>query len=204
MTSNPIRASEPPQPERREGGALSPARSELLFKAAASVWGMETLLRIGHATGVRRGELLALRWADLKGDDLLVSRSLCQTRVGLIFKTTKTGKSRPILLPEAAVAVLERHRKAQQPYRDREMFGPSYREDLDLVFCNPDGTPLHPDSVSASISNLSRQFKIQKPKGAALHLLRHTHGSEMLAAGADLATVAARLGHALCARGAGP
>ena len=76
-----------------------------------------------------------------------------------------------------------------------EKFGPTYRSDLDLVFCNPDGTPFHPDSFSAAISNLFRWLKIVKPKGAALHLLRHTHGSEMLAAGVDIVTVAARLGH---------
>jgi len=58
---------------------------------------------------------------------------------------------------------------------------------------NPDGTPLKPDSISASVSALSKRLKL--PKGASLHTLRHTHGSHLIASGMDLATVSARLGH---------
>jgi integrase len=66
---------------------------------------------------------------------------------------------------------------------------------LDLVFANPDGTPLKPDSISASVSALFKRLKIPKPKGAALHLLRHTHTSVLLAEGVPLPAVSARLGH---------
>jgi site-specific recombinase XerD len=66
---------------------------------------------------------------------------------------------------------------------------------LDLVFANPDGTPLKPDSISASVSALFKRLKIPKPKGAALHLLRHSHTSVLLAEGVPLAAVSARLGH---------
>ena len=73
--------------------------------------------------------------------------------------------------------------------------GSAYRADLDLVFANPDGTPLKPDSISASVSALFKRLKIPKPKGAALHLLRHTHTSVLLAEGVPLPAVSARLGH---------
>ena len=66
---------------------------------------------------------------------------------------------------------------------------------MDLVFANPDGTPLKPDSISAYVSALFKQPKIPKPKGAALHLLRHTHTSVLLAEGVPLPAVSARLGH---------
>lgn len=59
--------------------------------------------------------------------------------------------------------------------------------------CNPDGSPLKPDTVSASVSLLFRNFKL--PKGASLHTLRHTHGSHLLAAGVPLTDVSKRLGH---------
>jgi len=65
--------------------------------------------------------------------------------------------------------------------------------DLDLVFANPDGTPLKPDSVSASVSLLFRKLKL--PKGTSLHSLRHTHASELLDIGVSLPVVSARLGH---------
>jgi integrase len=86
---------------------------------------------------------------------------------------------------------LEAHRLRQVEFR--RQFGPDYHTDLDLIFANRDGTPLRPDSVSASASLLCR--KLGLPKGANLHTLRHTHGSILLADGVDLATVSERLGH---------
>ena len=60
-----------------------------------------------------------------------------------------------------------------------------------LIFCNPDGSPLKPDSVSATISLRFRRLKIEKPKGNALHILRHTMASHMLASGVPLPVVSA-------------
>jgi len=114
VASNPIELSDPPTPEKRTGAALTPTQQELLLNAAASTWGMDTFLEFCAATGARRGEVLALRWSDIKDGALLVSRSLCQTRAGVVFKTTKNEKSRTIALPAVAVALLEKHRKAQQ------------------------------------------------------------------------------------------
>jgi integrase len=74
-------------------------------------------------------------------------------------------------------------------------FGPDYQSDLDLIFANPDGTPLNPDSISATVSALFKRLKIPKPKGASLHLLRHSHGSHLLANGVPLPVVSQRLGH---------
>jgi integrase len=54
---------------------------------------------------------------------------------------------------------------------------------------------LKPDSVSSSVSALFKRLKIPKPKGSALHLLRHSHTSHLLASGAPLPAVSARLGH---------
>jgi site-specific recombinase XerD len=87
--------------------------------------------------------------------------------------------------------LLVNHRAAQEKYRAQ--FGPDYKADLDLVFCNLDGSPLRPDSVSAKVSALFAKLKL--PKGASLHSLRHSHGSHLLAAGVSLADVSKRLGH---------
>jgi integrase len=83
------------------------------------------------------------------------------------------------------------HRKRQHEFR--QQFGSDYRADLDLIFANTDGTPLKPDSVSATVSALFRRLKL--PKGASLHSLRHSHGSYLLAAGMPLPAVSERLGH---------
>ena len=94
-------------------------------------------------------------------------------------------------LPPSMVACLDAHRLRQDEFR--RQFGPHYRSDLDLIFANPDGSPLKPNSVSATVSRLCRHLGL--PKGASLHVLRHSHASLLLADGMDLATVSARLGH---------
>jgi integrase len=93
----------------------------------------------------------------------------------------------------SALAALVAHRQQQDVFR--QQLGSDYRADLDLIFANPDGTPLRPDSISSAVSLLFKRLKIAKPKGAALHLLRHSHGSHMLASGVPLMAVSARLGH---------
>src|ERR1700728_2613597 len=76
------------------------------------------------------------------------TRSLTQTKNGLQFKGTKSGRPRRVELPPSILAPLEAHRQRQEKFR--QQFGPDYRTDLDLIFANPDGTPLKPDSISAS------------------------------------------------------
>ena len=134
-----------------------------------------------------------MRWSDLVDGGVRIARSLTQTRDLLEFKGTKTEKPRPVALPASALIALEAHRRQQDEFR--RQFGPDYRTDLDLIFANADGTPLKPDSISASVSALFGRLKIPKPKGAALHLLRHTHTSHLLASGVPLPAVSARLGH---------
>ena len=121
----------------------------------------------------------------------MVARSLTQTRDMFEFKGTKTEEPRAVSLPTSAIAALNSHRKRQSEFRHQ--FGPDYRVDLDLIFANPDGTPLKPDSISAAVSLLFR--RLQLPKGTSLHSLRHTHTSHLLASGVPLPAVSARLGH---------
>ena len=206
VKTNPVADSEPPTPRKHAAAALTPAQQALIIESARSPWCLRTLLLVAAATGCRRGELLALRWADIQGDCAIIARSLTQTyreidgpegkvRIHdvLDFKCTKTEKPRVVVLPQSAMDALEAHRQQQDEFRRR--FGPDYRADLDLIFANPDGTPLKPDSISASVSALFRRLHVPKPKGSALHLLRHAHTSVLLAAGVPLPAVAARLGH---------
>jgi integrase len=194
LTVNPVTNSEPPIPAKRKRIALTTAQQDLLINSATGPWCIQTYLTVDAALGARRGEVLALRWQDIENGRVTIARSLSQTkRDGLIFKTTKEENVLVIGLPPSALAALEAHRKLQDEFRAQ--FGPDYRNDLNLIFANPDGTPLSPDSVSATVSALFKRLNIQKPKGAALHLLRHSHGSHMLANGVPLPVVSQRLGH---------
>ena len=191
-TTNPVSNSEPPIPKKHEGMALMPSEQMRLIKSATGPWCLPMFLEMSAATGARRGEVLALRWSDIQqGRELLITRSLTQTRQVLKFKSTKTERPRRVELPGSVLAPLEAHRQQQE--RFRQQFGPDYRADLDLIFGNPDGTPLKPDSISSAVSLLCRRLGL--PNGASLHTLRHSHGSFLLADGMDLATVSERLGH---------
>jgi len=206
VTTNPVTHSEPPRVKKHLAIALTAAQLQMVMDAASGPWCMRTLLEVGAATGCRRGELLALRWSDIVDGCAIIARSLTQTfrivdtpggkvRVHdvLAFKSTKTEKPRVVVLPESAISALAEHRQRQEEFR--QQFGPDYRADLDLIFAHPDGTPLKPDSISASVSALFKRLKITKPKGAALHLLRHSHTSILIAEGVPLPAVSARLGH---------
>jgi integrase len=190
-TVNPVSNSEPPIPKRHEGAALTPAQQELVFASASGPWCMRTFLEVASVLGCRRGELLALRWSDIVDGRAVITRSLTQTRDGgLQFKGTKTNKPRTLKLLEPAPSALNAHRQRQNEFKLK--FGADY-EAGDLIFANPDGSPLRPDSVSAAVSLLFRRLKL--PAGTSLHSLRHTHVSEMLDAGVPLPVVSARLGH---------
>ena len=191
VATNPVSNSEPPVPKKRIGMALVPSEQDLLIECAGGPWCLPVLLKMSAATGARRGEVLALRWSDVKGMVAFIDRSLCQTRDGLLLKSTKTEEPRKVELPPSMPACLEAHRLRQDEFR--RQFGPDYRSDLDLIFANPDGSPLRPNSVSATVSRLCRRLGL--PNGASLHTVRHSHASLLLEKGVDIATVSARLGH---------
>ena len=191
VTSNPVTHSDLPRVKKRIGMALLPAEQDRLTQYARGPWCIPVFLEMSNATGARRGEVLGLRWSDIQGTDVFIERSLCQTKEGLVFKGTKTDEPRKVGMPPSLLACLEAHRLRQDEFR--RQFGPAYRSDLDLIFANPDGSPLMPNSVSSTVSRLCRRLGL--PKGASLHVLRHSHASLLLAEGVDLATVSARLGH---------
>jgi integrase len=193
VATNPVTNSEPPRLQKHLAIALTSAQQAMVLESASGPWCMRTYLEVAAATGCRRGEILALRWSDIVDGRAMIARSLTQTRNILEFKCTKTEKPRPVALPQSAITALESHRQQQDEFR--RQFGADYRVDLDLIFTNPDGTPLRPDSISSSVSALFNRLKILKPKGAALHLLRHSHTSHLLASGVPLPAVSARLGH---------
>jgi len=193
VTTNPVSNSEPPVPKKRKGMGLTVALIDMLIDAATGPWCIEMILDTAYVLGARRGEVLALRWPDIGDGRALISRSLTQTRDVLEFKGTKTGEPRVVKIPEETLLKLKAHRKRQDEFRLK--FGADYRSDLDLIFANPDGSPLKPDSISATVSALFKRLKIPKPKGGALHLLRHTLASQMLASGVPLTAVSQRLGH---------
>ncbi len=137
-------------------------------------------------TGLRSGEALGLKWADLNVADgsLHIQRVWARARSGYKFQAPKTAKSRQRLkLPVGLVTVPLEHRSRQAP------------NDLDLVFASEVGTPLNERNVS------NRHFKptLERaglPRSLRLYDLRHTHATLLLIAGTHPKIVSERLGHA--------
>jgi len=145
-------------------------------------------------TGMRRSELLALRWADI---DFLycqisVSRSLHHLRDSThVFTQPKSAKSRrTVALSPAAILVLTEH-KAQQAARYAVV--ETKLEDADLVFSTIKGQPLRSNTVSRAWTMLAERVGV---KAIRMHDARHTHASLMLRQGVHPKIVQERLGHA--------
>jgi integrase len=150
------------------------------------------LVVLAALTGMRLGEILALKWPDIDFDcrECQVVRSLQQTDAGLSFKTPKTRPSRrTILLPEMAVTALKAHRAQQN--EERLLMGAGY-DDQGLVFARPDGSIWPPMQFSSDFRRLIRR----KGFSIRFHDLRHTHASQLLKAGVPVKVVSERLGHA--------
>jgi integrase len=145
-------------------------------------------------TGMRRSELLALRWSDVDMIlcQLSVTRALHQLQDGSrIFRQPKTAKGRRLIsLSPSTAIVLEEHREQQEEIR--QALGLTLSED-DLVFCHKDGKPLLPNTVSHAWTKLANRAGL---KGIRLHDARHTHASLMLKQGVHPKIVQERLGHA--------
>lgn len=188
--ANPARDSRPPRTKRKEHVPLSIEQQNLLLEGSGH-WQLPTILETSAGTGARRGEVLALRWSDVHEESVFIGRSLSQAEGELVFKEPKNGKFREIAIAPALLKVLAAHRAKQSAFR--KQFGGEYEAGFNLVFANHDGTPLRPNSISASVSNLRKKLKL--PAGASLHTLRHTHATYLLAAGVELPVVSERLGH---------
>jgi integrase len=143
------------------------------------------------ATGLRRGEILGLRWDDLnlEAGTLTVRQSLEQTQAGLGFKSPKTRNSkRTIHLPDALVLALVRHREVQAEMR--RQLGPAY-QDLGLVFTWEDGRPFRPHYITLGFSRLARRLDLP----VRFHDLRHTQVTALIALGEHMKVISTRLGH---------
>lgn len=194
---NPAADVDPPkrtstdEGEDDEAPAIAVSDSVQIFDAAKSTRLYMPLL-IASATGMRRQEVLGLKWSrvDLDAGRLRVEEVLVQTREGVFFKPPKTKKSRRTVdLPAFLVAALRIHRGEQA--KARIAAGPLWT-DHDLVCPRPNGEPWKPNTFAAQFYSFVRRKGLPQ---VTFHGLRHTHISQLLAHGERIMAVAARVGH---------
>ena len=152
---------------------------------------LHALWQLAAMTGMRRGELLGLMWADIDFDRarIAVRRNLVSVAYKLVETTPKNHQARVVDLDQGTVDVLLRHRESHELKRATS----GNDGGRDRVFTREDGSPLHPDFVSQSFERTIRAAGLRRIR---LHDLRHTHATLALRAGVPTKIVSERLGHA--------
>lgn len=190
---NVAERSKPPRPRSRPSAEIGFWGAEELGVFLGLVRGhrLEAAWRIAAMTGMRRGEVLGLRWKDIDFDAARVSvrQTLVSVSYRVMVSTPKNHRARVIDLDPDTNQLLKAHRGAQR--LDREESGADY-QDSDLVFCMEDGTWLHPDSFSQAFGRLVASTTLPRIR---LHDLRHTHATIALKAGVPIKVISERLGH---------
>jgi integrase len=146
---------------------------------------------IALTTGMRRGEVLALRWknVDLEQGTVRVVESLEETKAGIRFKSTKTDKGRAVLLPKFTLEELRRWKREQA----EKLLRLGVRQTGESLVCGrEDGKPKYPNSLTHKFSYLVGRAGLPKVR---FHDLRHSHATQLLASGVHPKIVQERLGH---------
>ena len=193
---NVAEAATPPRPAPKEMYALSVDEARRLLEAAGEDR-LEALYVLAIHTGMRQGELLALRWQDVDLENAVASVRRTLTRRGgkVVFGEPKTKKSRrSIRLTPQAVEALRAHLKRQ--LQDIEILGDRY-QDQGLVFTTNTGAPINPSNLrQRSFASLLKRAGLPHVR---FHDLRHTCATLLLSRGVHPKFVQELLGHATIA-----
>jgi integrase len=191
LVRNPAHQAAAPTPRRGElrtwtanelRGFLESVRSDRLYAA----WQLAAL------TGMRRGEVLGLRWADVDLDTgwLSVRQTVVMVDNQPQVSEPKTARGRRrIALDPDTIAALRAHHTTQAA--ERLAAGPAW-QGRDLVFTGQDGAPLHPEYVRRRFDRHLHHAGLPRIR---FHDLRHTHATLALQAGVHPKVVSERLGH---------
>lgn len=188
-------ASDPPKLNRADREEMKTWTPEQLreFFAGIATHRLAAAYILAATTGMRRGEVLGVRWRDIdfKARRLHVQQTVLTVEYQIIIGRPKTLRGeRKIALDDQTIQVLQSHRAAQR--REKQLLGDGY-QDHGLVFAREDGTPVHPDYFSQTFDRTVKRLGLPKIR---LHDLRHTHATLGLAAGVHVKVISDRLGHA--------
>ena len=179
IPGNPTDACELPKVEHREMQTIPEEQLQAFF-AEARATGVYEMYYIELATGLRRGELLGLKWQDIdwKNGIIKVRRQIARVDGQIVEAPLKTKNSyRTVTISPQAIEVLKQQRaKTHDQY----------------VFPSPNGGPISPDSVNNMLKRVLARAGIPKVR---FHDLRHTFATIALQNGVDIKTVSGMLGH---------
>lgn len=151
----------------------------------------QAAFHLAAMTGMRRGEVLGLRWSDVhfQTQTLSVRHTIISVAYEVRESTPKTHQARVINLDATTLELLRQQATCQDT--ERTAWGPDYQEN-DLVFRREDGSPVHPESLSDAFETEVARSGLPKIR---LHDLRHGHATIALRAGVPIKVISERLGH---------
>jgi integrase len=183
-----------PTIKRSEARYLTAAEVGRLLTAAKGER-LEPLIVVMLGTGLRRGEALALHWADvdLAAGHVRVRWTLSRVGHDLVFDEPKTERSRRfVALPSPVVDMLRHHRASLLAERLAAVVWAPWDGHEDLVFPTQIGTPTDPRNALRAFASIAERAGLV---GVGLHTLRHSAASALIASGAHIKVVQEMLGH---------
>lgn len=187
---DPTLAVSSPKKSKKELKPLSNEEWNSLFETAKKSNDMFLPLLVEWATGMRREEILGLRWHDIALDKkiLSVTNVVIVTKDGPKFNEPKSKSGyRQIPVPEILINELKRHKAAQASIK---LAAPIW-QNHNLVFCREDGNLLDPRRFSHKFGDIAKAAGVK----CSFHDLRHDHATRLFAQGKHPKDVQYRLGH---------
>ena len=161
----------------------------------------KTLFYMALGTGLRQGELLALKWSDIDFNNKIVSVTKSIKRVyyidrdgkkemKIIEQIPKTENSiRDVNIPDNVIILLKQHQNKQKEIKLKN--GTAYN-DMNYIFCNDLGEPIDSKSTTRNFQSVLKKINIPK---MPFHALRHTYATRLFEAGVPVKTVQVLMGH---------
>ena len=180
VTRNPTQGCALPKVEHKEMKTLTADQLSAFFQEARDS-GVYELYYLDLATGLRRGELLGLKWADVDLDRgvLKIQRAISRQNGKVVETPLKTKNAyRTLPLSADAIDVLMQQRRKTG--------------NSEWVFPSPSGGPMSPDSVLHMLQRVLKRAGLPRIR---FHDLRHTFATMALQNGVDVKTVSSMLGH---------
>ncbi|MGQ5176223.1 tyrosine-type recombinase/integrase [Bacillus halotolerans] len=187
---NPAKKVDLPKLKETEFNVWTQDQIEIFLEAAKSDR-LFTLFRLALMTGMRRGELLGLRWKDIRFDlnTVTIQQTLSNDGKKILKGTKSRAGRRTINLDKTTIEALQILKERVEEEKSR--IGEDY-PDYDLVFCTKYGTPLSPPNVRRTFKQISEKANLPSIR---FHDLRHTHATLLLEKRIPVKVISERLGH---------
>ena len=195
IVSNPCERVDPPKVQKVDPSFLDQDEAvKMLDYLQTEPTNFRCAIEVLLYTGMRRGELLGLKWSDVDFENQLINihqTSLYLKEEGIFEDSTKNYSSERILKVPSSVILSLKNMQAWQDTQ-KDIMCDNWN-DSGFIFTALDGSPMHPDTLSGWFHRFIESTDLPK---IHLHSLRHTNATLMISNGVAVTTVAGQLGHA--------